>query len=360
MLGFFYQLLYPRLYPRLYQSLKSTKFFSEPKHAENNPDSIKNSFKKSRPKKNNSLFLFHRHFKMNHYNNVKPARKYFCVYCSNEYLSPFYSFETVETVYGHWLSNHTEVPNALPFQFFAVDLVGCLYCPFNGLSGRLRIHHGKKHAGQPFAMARASNRQQCALCPFGSSNLVEHFQEKHEFDLKVNLCNPVCYAPETLAELLSIDIRQKRQCGHCAAVFETDHEAEIHHYTMHPDRSDLVIKWNGMENPNPISHMICTMCNQKPESNDLCEHMEQDFTWFELSNYGNYLYDGDSSGGSNEASKVYFKLLDIFLRTKVVFNNGLVVFKQNLLFSQFDDIQQFQAIALQIANSIQGGTGQTP
>lgn len=287
-----------------------------------------------------------------------PNRKYFCVHCRDlqEFQQYCYSFDSVDMVYGHWLSNHTDLPQALPFQFYAVDLVGCVHCRFIGLFGRLRDHHDAKHPNQPFATARAANRNECALCPFGGPSLIKHFQENHVFLLEVNLFNPVCFTPDTLTELLAIDIRDKQICGHCNVIFETIHEADIHHYKMHPDVNLSMVKWN-VAAPHHISFLICAICKSRLEPHQFNKHIEQEMATFNLSLYGNHSYKADPNSQANDFAQTYFKLLGIFMRTKVVFGNGLVAFKQNLLFSRYDDILQFEEVAKRIASVKSGSSG---
>lgn len=273
---------------------------------------------------------------MNRQSEHVAVRKYFCVHCRDESMRFLcYSFGTLENVYGHWLSNHTELPVAKPFLFYAVDLVGCHYCAYTGLCGRLCHHHDNKHPNESLAITRPSNRQQCALCFHTGPDLGVHFMQTHELVLEANIFNPVCLTPDTLAELLTIDIHRKRLCEHCGATFETDHEANEHHYDMHTDERKSVIQTNDVQ-PNQISHLICGLCNATVRPEHYFGHIEMDQSIFQISNAS---FQGDPW------ESYYQKLYMDYLRTKVVFGNRLVVFKQNLIFSEYDDSQQFADLA---------------
>lgn len=283
----------------------------------------------------------------------KPIKKYFCVHCRDmrQFLNYVYSFDSIETVHGHWLSNHTDVPHALPFQFYAIDFVACLYCSHSGLIGKVKAHHAEKHTSVPFVVVRASNRNQCAFCLYDGPNLAEHTLNQHNFLLECDLFNPVCFTPERLTDLLANNFHQKRQCGQCQMVFETDHEVEIHHFKQHPNVDLLRLPWNGA-GPCDVAHLICHFCYSHVEPHNFYAHIAQDLNTFNV-----FATDTSSDDtkhkryGTSTAERFLHKLMEAFLKTKVVFHNGLVAFKQNLLLSQFDDSQQFMAAAALITQA---------
>lgn len=264
-------------------------------------------------------------------------RKYFCLHCRDESMQFLcYSFETLDNVYGHWLANHTELPEAKPFLFYVVDFVGCHYCAYSGLFGRLCKHHANHHPNEPMAVATQSNHQQCALCFHSGPDLGDHFMQTHALVLRADIFNPICFTRDTLAELLTIDIHRKRLCQHCGATFETDHEAKEHHYDMHSDEIKSVIEANDVK-PNQVAYLICGLCDETVRPEDYFSHIEMDQSLFMNSSVGSF---------RGDPSTVYYrKLYKDYLRTKVVFGNRLVVFKQNLISSEYDDSQQFTELA---------------
>lgn len=265
------------------------------------------------------------------------TRRYFCAHChdSDDWFLVF-SFETIDDVYGHWLSNHTELPTAESFLFYAVELVGCHYCHYSGLYDRLRKHHEEKHSDDPFVVARKINRNQCALCYYTEPNLPNHFQQTHQQVLKAHIFNPVCFTRENLAELLTIDIHQKRRCGYCGETFETDHEIQQHHFYMHLDKEALFYEWRDKD-PHEISYLICGRCNRKLDPEQYYRHIEIDQAIFQSSN--NRITVNEHINESNHTE--YFRLYRDYLKTRVIFGNGMILFKQNLIFSEYDDSQQF-------------------
>lgn len=199
-------------------------------------------------------------------------------------------------------------------------------------------HHVNHHPNEALAIARYSNRQQCALCFHTGPDLVDHFMPTHELVLKAGIFNPVCFTRDTLDELLAIDIHRERICGHCGATFETDHEANEHHYDMHADKCKLVIEANNARR-NQMLYLICGLCDETVQPEDYFSHIEMDQSIFQFS----------AASCQGDPSTIYYhKLYRDYLRTKVVFGNRLVVFKQNLIFSEYDDSQQFANLANRI------------
>lgn len=273
-----------------------------------------------------------------------PTKKYLCVHCRDESTQFLcYSFETLDDVYGHWLSNHTELPVAKQFLFYYAEFVGCHYCGFSGFYGRLRKHHANNHPNNAMIVTRQIEREQCAFCHHTGHNMPLHFVQTHRLVLEAGVFNPVCFTRNTLAELLAIDIHRKRLCGHCGATFETNHEANEHHYNIHSDKQKSVIEVNDVR-PNQISYLICGLCGNPTRPEDYYAHVEMDQAIF---SFQPTQFSVDPRE-PNPAVSYYNKLYKDYLKTKVVFGNRLVVFKQNLIDSEYDDSQQFADLINQI------------
>lgn len=262
----------------------------------------------------------------NHHHPVYrlPVRKYFCVHCYSANNLDFFSSESIENVYGHWLSNHTELPVALPFQFYAVDLVGCSYCRFSGYYGKVNVHHQERHPDEPFVCVRAENRQQCAMCHYSGADILSHFEQSHGQNYQTSIFNPNCFTQELLANLFMIDIHKKRRCNYCGDSFETDHEVKMHSFVAHANLNASFVESND-EQPNEISYLICALCDGK----------------FAPAGFLNHI-DGESKIWAQRFSGQSVELYRSYMKTKVVFANGLVAFKQNLVFSPYDDSKQIQ------------------
>lgn len=286
---------------------------------------------------------------MNSQTQEHPSIKYFCVHCcdvSNQW-NLYFAFETVQDVHSHWLSNHTQLAVSKPFLFYALEIMGCHYCTYSGLFGRLCNHHANNHPTEPLVITRRSNREQCALCHYIGPDVVNHFMQTHELVLKTNIFNPVCFTRNTLAELLSIDIHKRRQCGHCGLIFETDSEAQQHHGYMHQDKETQLIEQSD-EKPNQISYLICGLCKRPINPEDFYAHVEMDQSIFQFT--------ADripQDPTQNYATNYYCNLYQDYLKTKVVFRNGLILFKQNLILSEYDDVQYFSRLVNRIVGNVQ-------
>lgn len=264
------------------------------------------------------------------HNQVK-CRKYFCVHCHSSNNLNCYIFETIENVYGHWLSNHTELPVALPFQFYAVEMIACYYCNFMCYYNQLGKHHQNHHSNVPFVRVRTENRQECAQCLYSGDDIVCHYQQMHASNDCANIFNPICFTKELLSEIFTIDIHKKRRCNYCNDTFETDHEIKMHSFLKHPDLDVSIVQWNDVQ-PNEISYLICGLCNREIQPAHFLNHIETE---------------SERLGASSERFISYMK-------TKVIFGNGFVAHKQNLICSPYDDSEQIQGIIQHFAAQANG------
>lgn len=246
--------------------------------------------------------------------------KYFCTYCDPSPINFWHSYNTVEKVHAHWLSNHTELPVAKPFQFYAIELLACAYCKCSGTFKYIKTHHQKNHENMPFIVMRQRNAEQCAMCLYHGPDLINHFQRTHTAFASSDdiVFNPICFTPEFLAEMLQNNIHQRFQCGHCGDTFETDHETRWHCCEKHGNLKHWqVVQQQSV--PNYILHVICSICGAEIQSNDLLNHMVT-----------------ESQASGHGIDQLYID----YMKLKVVFANGLTVFKQNVACSAYDDSNQ--------------------
>ncbi|XP_031636871.1 uncharacterized protein LOC116349530 isoform X2 [Contarinia nasturtii] len=158
--------------------------------------------------------------------------KFACVHCEkSKSLSPDTCSDNIETIYGHWLSAHTDLPNVRPFQFYVTQLVACHFCDQLGPFHEVIQHQITSHPNNSRIIVNESIRHQCALCDH-SEDLADHFEQTH----KVVIPNPFQVTDDVLDMLLKIDIHKKVECGHCNVVFETHHEFDHHHLMEHSVR----------------------------------------------------------------------------------------------------------------------------
>lgn len=157
----------------------------------------------------------------------------FCVHCVDANLSNEASKGTIEEVYGHWLSGHTDLANVKPFWFYVSFSIECFHCGTVCNYHEMTVHHNDCHQDETFAVVTPTNRRQCALCDYVGDEMVEHFTVEHEDLFHSQIFNPGRISEGLLDKLFGIDIHKKRQCGQCDVILETQHEMEAHHSSEH-------------------------------------------------------------------------------------------------------------------------------
>lgn len=163
---------------------------------------------------------------------------FYCVHCTDANEVTESCFGTIEDVYGHWLSGHTDLHDVKPFWFYVTQSVACYHCTnFNANYHEMIEHHRETHADEPFVAVRPKNPKECALCTYIGDDMCEHFASEHDGLLQSKLFNPARLPESLLGDLFAIDIHKKRQCGWCKAIFETQHEIAAHHNTAHSKQS---------------------------------------------------------------------------------------------------------------------------
>lgn len=172
----------------------------------------------------------------------------------------------------------------------------------------------------PFVVQRQGNAQQCAMCLYCGPDLANHFQQLHTpyASSDAVVFNPICFTPEFLVEMLQNDVHQRFQCGHCRATFETDHETKWHCGERHGNLKNCQVVQQAIS-PNSIMYVVCSICGAEIQSADLLNHM---------------LTESQALGHGID------ELYSNYMKAKMVFTNGFVVFKANVACSVYDDSQQ--------------------
>lgn len=164
---------------------------------------------------------------------------FFCMHCMDANECNESNSGTLEDVYGHWLSGHTDLNDVKPFLFYVTRFVTCFHCNEVSNYHKMIEHHQKAHPEKKFVVV-SQNRQECALCQFTGDDMTAHFDDEHKGPIQPYLTNPKFFNsarwPERLLNrILAIDIHKKRQCGHCGEIFETQYEADAHHLGVHTE-----------------------------------------------------------------------------------------------------------------------------
>lgn len=262
----------------------------------------------------------------------------------------------ITDIYEHWVSEHSFPPKPQPFRFEVLTLLSCYYCDHIVPYHRMVEHHQASHYNESFIAITASQPNKCAMCQ--STNLVGHFELNHEIFLRTKNANPVFMKDELVMKLNKIDIYKKPQCGYCEAIFESEHELNAHHSVAHPSR-DILIKHLC---DNRVSHVICGFCSDSVAPKVLLEHFKSHSYGFRCS-----LCDFQSNDlvvvtmherTRHQITSFEFRCLEFsdllqksYFDTKVVFGNGLVLTKYNLLKTHRDDSAQFEPFILTLVQA---------
>lgn len=281
--------------------------------------------------------------------------KYRCVHCHdvNHWIETFHA---LKDVYAHWWSSHTDLAELKPFQYYVVEYVACYHCSTIGTHYELVKHHKNSHPSMTFAIVSQNDQQKCALCPYSGTGIIAHFQTMHKFILKTLSVRQLrCIDIPFRLNNIQLDahlnqkLHKKQKCGSCSAIFDTEREVREHHSKMH---KSLKITIKEFDNNNV--HLICNCCNIKIERHLYLSHIEHCGLKFNCHNCEFDTIDmielvkhDKTVHGHNDSFKyrcMQFKnrLKRDFLKTRVIFGNGLVVTKQNLLGTKYDDSKQFE------------------
>lgn len=271
-----------------------------------------------------------------------------CVYCQDDENCP--ESCNIEEIYAHWLSLHTEIPDVKPFAFsIVVQSSACFYCEKIGTLQQQLKHHKSQHRNRSIAIVNPSNRKQCLFCGYSGTNWSDHFEINHKMFQQMPAINPFALTQDTLQKLLSIEIHQKRQCGHCEEIFEAEHQLECHTLNEHPNEEiqSKVIK------TSQEMYLICDICTEHLSPDTFLTHLEEHSFEFKCSKC-EFITDDlvemefhENQQHQNNALNSHYlefteRLKSHFFRTKAIFGNGLHATKYNLFGTDFDDYNQFR------------------
>lgn len=242
-----------------------------------------------------------------------------CFYCHSQ---PSFFVDTFTEIYDHWKHSH----GAIPFRFFVVGMAACFYCGKIDVFPNLQGHHKHNHHSEIFVVVDRKNRSKCGLCQriFSASEMVVHFKSQHDPCLLVGINSPVCFTQNELDQLLTMNSCQEEpkqtgyMCGHCNSSKKT---IEIP-FMEHIEQDKFQYR--------------CTVCPTVGKSIQETAHHEE--ITHNLTNMA-----------SKHANGLLSRLERYYLRTRIIFNNGLVLFKHNVLNTTFDDRKEFWKLKERLA-----------
>lgn len=263
------------------------------------------------------------------------------------------TYSSIERLYKHWTSAHSAVNNlkkVLPFQFYVSELIKCYYCSKIGNYVELRDHHKYNHSLEsPLGMVLVNDTKACALCNSNDTDMVNHFKLVHNIINKAHVYNPICISDKVVNQLLAIKIHKKFMCEHCPSVCQTQDEIAMHYLNAH---NGLQMKVSKCISDKSI-HIICWYCNILLAGKEFMQHIRRH------SNAMKCVECKFKSADINEhvkhAASVHNTIKTIddiclefsdqlkrkYFETKILFGNGLVLVKHNLLGTKMNDSRLF-------------------
>ncbi|XP_055302403.1 uncharacterized protein LOC129568480 isoform X2 [Sitodiplosis mosellana] len=254
--------------------------------------------------------------------------EFYCVHCSDSNDANESNSGTIEDVYGHWLSGHTDLKNVKPFWFYVTGTLACFYCNFVCNYQEMVKHHQDNHTDEPFAV-------------------VTQADPEHDGLFQSTLFNPARLSVGILGKLFAIDIHKKRQCGRCDIILETQHEMEVHQTAEHNGETISSEYFDGQS-----AYVICDHCSCKVDGTKFFHHIEShrynfpcskcDFKTKNLIDLVVHEKDEHRTNSLNyHCFEFSERLKKQFFNSKVVFGNGLVLTNYNFKNTIYDDSEQF-------------------
>lgn len=250
---------------------------------------------------------------------------------------------SVDEVYQHWRLVH--LAEQRPFQYQVMAKMRCMYCDFTARFTDVSKHHQEQHSSEPFAVVNMSDSSTCGICAstkLQKSELIDHFNKEHESILQHEISNPISLNDNVLSKLLPKN-STRYQCAICDRVFETQTEMEFHHTIEHAGLEIALRAFDCIPEP----YLICDYCQQKLiERDKYLNHIEEHCYMFKCSKCE---YQSDKlidliehdkqqhrSNSLNFHCNQFCELLKKhFANTKVIFENGLVLFNHQLTNTKF-------------------------
>lgn len=266
--------------------------------------------------------------------------KFCCVHCQDESNS-CESFESITDLYAHWIELH----GTKSFQFYISSMVACFHCGTVGFYHNVIKHMMEIHPNEPRIIVNPKNRNYCSVCHYKGDDLKQHFENMHDIILQTNVFNAICLPDKTLMDLLAFDVYKKQRCGYCDEVFESKLLIQEHQSMMHSTKTAFFTEFFDEES----AHLICGYCKCQLRRSEYLTHVDLDHTYkfnctkchFETSKLIKLI---DHDNDEHHLNSLNFRCSEFsdllkkhYFETRIVFGNGLVVNKYNLLGTKYDD-----------------------
>ncbi|XP_031638489.1 zinc finger protein 37-like [Contarinia nasturtii] len=276
---------------------------------------------------------------------------YSCYWCYNG--NQTFIGSTVEEVHDHWLSEHSEQPEE-KFRFYTEPLVKCYYCEVITTYKGMQEHFEKKHKSSNIHFVNVNVNDKCPMCDHVCDNLPEHIDTKHNAILKLDMFNVNRFATEEIKRLLAIDVYKKQQCNHCGEIFEREKECRFHNEKKH---SEEAVSMRGVFD-NEQKGLISACCDDFISPLNFFNHLNEHNFEF-LCHNCNLKFEQLETVAQHDLvihkshtlhirrSSLSRTLRNMFYRTKMCYGNGLVLYKQNVRGTDYDDTITFERFLLE-------------
>lgn len=227
---------------------------------------------------------------------------------------PFTLCNEFKDVENHWKEQH----QTLPFQFYACGVGACYHCDYIDSYQKLQLHHNYKHPTECLVVVDQQNKSKCGLCHkiLASSDMKSHFKTEHHQNFSFGINSPICFTQDEIEYLSTLNSAPSEiksfMCGNCGAA---ENMAKMS-FQQHIEGDEFKFR--------------CTESSCNTWFKNIKELIEHEATEHALSlNKIKYVNDFNN------------RLKRHYLRTQIVFGNGLVLFKHNVLNTIFDDRGNF-------------------
>lgn len=277
---------------------------------------------------------------------------FYCTHCYDDRTnveSVHRAFGCIQDVHTHWQRCHSMVIESKPFRFYAIEFVLCLNCKFIGSFDAVKQHSKEMHPNALLAISHVSDTKACALCPYLGEDLGQHIKIEHELILRTNTINPTRFTDATLKRLLDEYTHTKYKC--CNQLFETEATVRAHSTMDHPMEPQ---KYTESTEDNTIQ-LIAGCCEATLQLHEFLEHLSDrnhqvggvclkcNFRTSDTFEFVNHQVEVHQI--MKDTDLLYRRVMYAkFWSTKVIFGNGLVATKHNLLGTEFDDSTAFKAL----------------
>lgn len=263
---------------------------------------------------------------------------YYCGHCQDTEYSDIYS------VYGHWKQLHVKADCVKPFRFEVMALVTCNACKIISTFDGLRKHYEMRHPKQNLVVNDLLTPEKCGLCNYIGNDILGHFAD-HDLVVQSDVLNPIPIDDSTLERISTILIEKKKECFHCGSIFETISQLEYHYVDDHPTKQMHYEVYNG--NIPPV--LIAGCCKSNIAMDEFIEHLRNhkipiqcqqcSFKTIDLNDLAAHDVTVHNVG-QDQHFRLQCLLRTFHYQSRVVFGNGLIISKANLIGTRLDDTNE--------------------